>query len=126
VADPDALELLGAISKDDQRVLRDAAEFLLRLRNELHFHAEKPNDVLDRAEQLRLAPLYGFQGTDGILPVEQFMSEYFRHTRAVRSIVGNFVANARPGNVWGGIWGTIFSHQVQGDYRITPTGQLAR
>jgi len=125
VADPDALELLGVISKDDQRVLRDAAEFLLRLRNELHFHAEKPNDVLDRAEQLRLAPLYGFQGTDGILPVEQFMSEYFRHTRAVRSIVGNFVANARPGNVWGGIWGTIFSHQVQGDYRITPTQVVA-
>lgn len=118
--DPDALQLLGAISKDDQREVRDATEFLLRLRNELHFHSGKSNDVLDRSEQVRLAPLYGHQGTEGILPVEQFMGRYFRHTRAVRSVVGNFVANWRPRSVWLDVWGTIFSHQVEGDYRVTP------
>ena len=118
--DPESLQLLGAISKDDQRDVRDATEFLLRLRNELHFHGGKSNDVLDRAEQVRLAPLYGHQGTDGILPVEQFMGRYFRHTRAVRSVVGNFVANWRPRSVWLDVWGTIFSHRVDGDYRVTP------
>jgi len=119
VTDPDALEKLGAISKRDQGTLRDATEFLLRLRNELHFHAEKSNDVLDRAEQLRLAPLYGFQGTEGILPVEQFMREYFHHTQGVRSVLGNFMASSRPGERWNDFWGAIFSHEVAGDYKVT-------
>jgi len=118
--DPDALQLVGALSKQDRASLREATEFLLRLRNELHFHAGKSNDVLSRAEQLRLAPLYGFVGTSGILPVEQFMREYFRHTQAVRSVVGNFVSNTRPVDPWGNLLGTIFSHQVEGDYRVTP------
>lgn len=117
---PDALQLKGAISKSDQRTLRAATEFLLRLRNEMHFHAEKSNDVLDRSEQLRLAPVYGFQGTEGILPVEQFMREYFHHTNGVRSVVGNFVASSRPGEFWNRALGVVFSHQVDGDYRVTP------
>ena len=90
------------------------------MRNELHFHAGKSNDVLDRSEQLRLAPLYGFQGTEGILPVEEFMREYFRHTRSVRSVVANFVATARPGNPLASFFGTVFSLRVDSDYRVTP------
>ncbi|MBI3836799.1 MAG: [protein-PII] uridylyltransferase, partial [Planctomycetia bacterium] len=118
--DPDAMQLMGALGKDDQCTLRDATEFLLRLRNELHFQAGKSNDVLDRSEQVRLAALYGYEGTHGILPVEQFMREYFHHTKGVRSVVSNFTANARPGQSWARLWGTIFSHQVDGDYRVTP------
>ncbi len=117
--DPEALQLQGAISKDDQRTLRIATEFLLRLRNEMHFHAGKSNDVLERSEQLRLAKLYGYEGTDGILPVEEFMGEYFRQTRGVRSVVSNFVASARPGQTLSNLWGAIFSHQVDGDYRVS-------
>jgi [protein-PII] uridylyltransferase len=119
-ADPDALQLLGVISKADQGTLREASEFLLRLRNELHFHAGKPNDVLDRSEQLRLAALYEYPGGEAILPVEQFMREYFRHTRAVRGVVSNFVANARPGRPVARFLGTVFGHLVEGDYRVTP------
>ncbi len=120
VADPEALQLVGAISKSDQNDLRAASEFLLRLRNELHFHAGKSNDVLDKAEQVRLAELYEYQGTEGILPVEQFMREYFLHTRAVSHVASNFVANSRPGLLLSRILGTAFSHQVEGDYRVTP------
>ncbi len=123
--DPDALQLLGALSKEDQRTVRDATEFLLRLRNEMHFHAGKSNDVLDRSEQLRLAALYGYEGTSGILPVEQFMREYFRHTRGVRSVVSNFVANSRPGQAWSRVLDAVFSHQVAGDYRVTPSQIVA-
>ena len=69
--------------KDDQRALRRASEFLLRVRNELHFHAGKSHDVLDRAEQVRAGrQCFGYQGSEGLLPVEQFMREYFRHTAA--------------------------------------------
>ncbi len=121
--EPEALQLKGAITKDDQTAIRDASEYLLRLRNEMHFHAGKSNDVLDKHEQLRLAELYGFEGTEGILPVEQFMSEYFRHTRKVRAVLGNFAANSRPGQVWARLLATVFSHQVEGDYRVT-IGQI--
>ncbi len=120
VADPEALQLVGAISKSDQNDLRAASEFLLRLRNEMHFHAGKSNDVLDKAEQVRLADVYEYQGTEAILPVERFMSEYFRHTRAVSSVASNFVANSRPGQLFSRIVGAAFSHQVEGDYRVTP------
>jgi len=119
-AEADNLQLLGALTKEEQAALRSAREFLLRLRNEMHFHAGKLYDVLDRGEQLRVAQLYDFTGTDAILPVEQFMREYFRHTHRVRSIVEGFVASARPGPRWSRFWGTLFSHQVERDYRITP------
>jgi [protein-PII] uridylyltransferase len=117
--DPASLQLLGALSKTDQAVLREASEFLLHLRNELHFHAGQPNDVLDRHEQVRLAQLYGYQGTEALLPVERFMSDYFRHTSRVRSIVRSSVNNWRPGQTGKRVAGLLFSHQVEGDYRVT-------
>jgi [protein-PII] uridylyltransferase len=101
-------------------VLRDSSEFLLRLRNELHYQAKKSNDVLDRAEQVRLAELYKYQGTAGILPVEQFMREYFRHTRGVRAVASNFVAHAQPRRPLASVLGAIFGHRVEGDYHVTP------
>ena len=119
-ADLDNLHLLGVLTKEDQFTIRRATEFLLRLRNELHFHAGKSNDVLDKSEQIRIAEAYGFHGIEGILPVEQFMSEYFRHTHAVRGVVSNFVAAARPGRRFQSLLGLLFSHQVEGDYRVTP------
>ncbi len=39
--DPEVLEGLEAISPEDRRRLRRAQEFLLRLRNELHFHSNR-------------------------------------------------------------------------------------
>src|SRR5690606_7040455 len=82
VSDPKQLEQSGNLSPQDYRALRKAQDFLLRLRNELHFHAESAQDSLLRAEQMRLAELYGFTGNAGLLPVEQFMQEYFSHTSA--------------------------------------------
>jgi [protein-PII] uridylyltransferase len=117
--DPAALQLLGALSKADQSALREASEFLLRVRNELHFYAGQLNDVLDRSEQVRLAELYQYKGSDAILPVEKFMSEYFRQTSAVRSIARNAVAAWRPGQFWNKLGGAVFSHQVEGDYRVS-------
>jgi [protein-PII] uridylyltransferase len=120
VATPEALQLAGGLTKADQNDLRAASEFLLRLRNELHFDAGKSNDVLDKSEQVRLAEHYQYQGTEGILPVEQFMSEYFRHTRAISSVASNFLASNRPGQVLFKALGVVFSHEVDGDYRVSP------
>ena len=81
----------GRLSEEDLDGVLRADEFLLRLRNELHFHARQAADVLDRAEQLRIAELRGYLPQAGLLPVEQFMRDYFRHTGAVSHIAARFV-----------------------------------
>jgi [protein-PII] uridylyltransferase len=112
------LQLQGQITTWEMLRLQQAFDFLLRLRNELHFHADKANDVLDRAEQIRIADWLHFRGREGILPVEEFMSEYFRHTQGVRSIVTEFVANSRPKNWFSRIMGAVFSHRIDGEYWV--------
>ena len=44
-ADPAILQRGGYLTGEDYRRLRRAQDFLLRLRNELHFHAKGPRDV---------------------------------------------------------------------------------
>jgi [protein-PII] uridylyltransferase len=119
-ADFDNLLRMGLLSREEWTTVRGAYEFLLRLRNEMHFFAGKSNDVLDKSEQLRIARLRGFVGTEGLLPVEQFMSEFFRHAHAVRAVSSNFVAAARPGRRLQQLLGLVLSHQVEGDFRVTP------
>jgi [protein-PII] uridylyltransferase len=121
VANPDALQACGALAKEDQRLLRQATGFLLHLRNEMHFYGGKANDVLDRAEQVRLASVLGFRGQDGLLPVEEFMREYFRRTSEVHRVLTRFMARNRPGSVLNQTVNVLFSHQVEGDFRVSPT-----
>ncbi len=121
VCEPEALREAGALLPEDEALLRRALEYLLRLRNEMHFHARKANDVLDRTEQLRLAAALGYQGDAGLLPVEQFMREYFRLTEGVSQIVTRFIAGSRRGPRWGELLAPLFSHQFERDFRVEPT-----
>jgi [protein-PII] uridylyltransferase len=120
-AAPESLQLLGALSKEDQIAMRQATEFFLRVRNELHFHAHQAHDALDRAEQVRIAEVFGYRGVDGMLPVEQFMRDYFLHSHAVQQIVARFVEGADPWIKWGERLSPIFGHQVERDFRVGPT-----
>ncbi|HEV3003651.1 MAG TPA: [protein-PII] uridylyltransferase [Pirellulales bacterium] len=119
--DPDGLRLHGALSPADYDAIRRAQEFLLRLRNEMHFHSAKSCDLLDRVEQLRLAEWYGFKGDVGLLPVEQFMREYFRLTDGVSRVVQRFVASSRGRSRWGAWLAPLVSHRFERDFRVGPT-----
>jgi [protein-PII] uridylyltransferase len=119
-ATPDGLQLMGELSKEDETALRRALEFLLRIRNELHFHAQKEHDVLDRAEQVRIAGAFAYLGSAGMLPVEEFMREYFRNTYAVQQIAARFLEGAQPWIKLGEALSPLFSHQVEGDFRVGP------
>ncbi len=118
VADPDHLQRIGALSHHDQRRLRAAHEFLARTRNEMHFYSRKASDVLDRPEQLRMAEFFGFRGTAALLPVEQFMREYFRHTSNVRYMASRFAEHVRPAPAVKRILGPVFSQALGNEYRI--------
>ena len=122
----EALHHAGRLSKEDLRELRKARDYLLWLRNDMHFHAGKANDLLDRAEQLRLAAAQQYEPVEGLLPVEQFMREYFQHTSTAREIAAHFAASARPKNVLRWVFDPLFSHQFEGDYRVGPANIAAR
>ena len=117
-AELDSLQLRGVLSKQDQLTFRRAHEFLLRLRNELHFHAGRSQDVLGKTEQLRLAELYGFQGDRAVLPVEQFMQEYFRHTVAVRNTLAHFISAATPRSPIATSLAPFLGQRVERDFRV--------
>ena len=117
-ADPDRLHLLGAISKFDHHRLQSATEYLLRLRNEMHFHAGSPVDMLDRAEQLRVADWLGFQQRGGLMPVEQFMRDYFRHTNHVWQLVRRREASLVGSSAVSRVLDPLFSRSVGRDFRV--------
>jgi [protein-PII] uridylyltransferase len=117
-ADPERLRRLGALSTRDLQSIREAHRFLTRIRHDMHFHSGKANDVLMRAEQVRLAEQFGLTGTETMLPVEQFMREYFRHTSQVRYLASRFADSVRPASTMRQVLAPLLSHQMEGDYRI--------
>ncbi len=119
-ADLESLYRLGALTRVDWRRLRKSHEFLLRLRNELHFHAGKSQDVLTRDEQVRLAESYGYDEQTGLLPVEQFMRDYFKYTSGVRYISAHFVASSRARSALHTAAASMFSRHVGEDFLIGP------
>jgi len=125
-SEPEELSARGALSDDDLSALGQASEFLLRLRNELHFHAGKPTDVLDRSEQLRIAQRFGYAPAAGLLPVERFMRDYFRHTDRVSHLVTSFVAEARSASRLRAAWTMLLGHRIAGGYVVGPTEIVAR
>jgi [protein-PII] uridylyltransferase len=90
----DQLLAAGGLSTADSTQLKLSLEFLLRVRNEMHFHADRAEDRLGRNEQVRLAEFFGFQEVDGMLAVELFMREYFRFSSRVGYICNHFVNKA--------------------------------
>ncbi|MBN2477548.1 MAG: [protein-PII] uridylyltransferase [Pirellulales bacterium] len=122
---PEPLRAQGVLSAEDIEALEQAGEFLLRLRNELHFHAGRVADVLSRGEQLRIAELFGYQPATGMLLVEQFMRDYFRHTSQVSHVVARFVARARSWQRVNRLITATFGHRVEGGVRVGPAGLAA-
>ena len=94
--DFDGLTQAGRLTKDEHVSSARARDFLLWLRNDLHFQHGKAEDVLDRADQLRIADLRNYPAVTGLLPVEQFMREYFQHTSDVREIAAHLAAGRGP------------------------------
>lgn len=99
--DLERLLRLGALSGDDYRMIRRAYDFLIRLRNELHFRENRAQDVLDRPTQLVIADAWGFRGMEGVLPVEAFMQQFFDITRDVR-YAARFFADDNRSRPWVG------------------------
>jgi [protein-PII] uridylyltransferase len=117
-SDPERLFHQGAISKFDHHRLHNAQAFLLRLRNEMHFHAGSSKDLLDRAEQLRIAAVMGYSGGEGMLPVERFMRDYFRHTNHIWQMARRREAGIDATSTMTRMLDPVIGRRVEGDFRV--------
>lgn len=118
VADFDRLHDMGVLSKFDHRRLVSSQTFLLRVRNEMHFHAGEACDLLSRAEQMRLAEYFQYRGRQGILPVEQFMRDYFHHTNHVWHLAHRLSELMQPPSRASRVFGPMLGHTTKDGYYI--------
>lgn len=123
--EPGELRSMQVLCEEDLDAVERARAFLLRVRNEMHFHADKPADVIDRAEQVRIAERFGYQPDEGMFPVEHFMRDYFRHTAEISHIADRLVANARSRGRLTRLVTAVFGHHVKEELRAGPAGILA-
>jgi [protein-PII] uridylyltransferase len=65
------------------RALEDAEDFLLRVRSILHLEANRHHNILNHELQEKAAQRLGSGGSTPRHQVERFMSDYFRHARAI-------------------------------------------
>ncbi|MBI1993424.1 MAG: [protein-PII] uridylyltransferase [Deltaproteobacteria bacterium] len=86
VKELDGLVDHGVIQAKDLAELKAAQDFLLRVRNELHFGAGKHQDQLTFEEQERVSRALGFEGERKLKAVEVFMRSYYLHASAVSRI----------------------------------------
>ena len=118
VAEPDLLHSMGVISKFDYRRLVSARSLLLRVRNDMHFHAKSSCDIVTRQEQIRLSAKLGYRGTSGLLPAEQFMRDYFHATQHVSSLAHRIAALVEPASTVSRVLEPVLGRVVNEDYRI--------
>ncbi|MDZ4851252.1 MAG: [protein-PII] uridylyltransferase [Pirellulaceae bacterium] len=117
-SDPEQLLQMGLLLPEDYKALRKGYQYLLRLRNQLHFDAGRSQDSLDRHQQVRLASWAGFQGHDGLLPVEEFMQEYFERTSEVLYSSSHFVDSSRVGSPTAIAFARLVSRPLTSDFRL--------
>ena len=83
---PDALEELGMLTRQEKNWLNDGKRFLLWVRFGLHLLANRKDDRLQFEFQRTLAQRLGFADTEARLGVERFMHHYYRHVLALREV----------------------------------------
>lgn len=121
VADIDSLRLKGALDRDEALALKQAWEFLTRLRINLHYDNKHAEDKFSRSEQLRVAEERGYHDTESQRGVERLMQEYFRQTSLVASIAKRFVARNRPHPLLSRMRTFLVSHRAEGVLQVGET-----
>jgi [protein-PII] uridylyltransferase len=116
--DPERLHNMGVLSKFDYRRLISAQNFVLRVRNEMHFHSADACDALTRSEQLRLAEYFQYRGAKGMRPVEQFMRDYFHHTNHVWHLVNRLSELVQPASRMSKVLEPMFGRTTDDDYHV--------
>lgn len=84
--DLDTLALAGIVSTEDIAHLKESQDFLLRVRNELHFSTGKHQDQLTFEQQEKVSAALGFAGEGSLRAVEVFMRAYYLHAAQINRL----------------------------------------
>ena len=77
------LEQHEFVNEAERRQLEDAYDFLLRVRTELHYHANRPVDALGKNLQPAIAHNLGYQDRSPSQRIEHFMRDLYVHMRNI-------------------------------------------
>lgn len=66
--------------------LEQSVDFLLKVRNEMHYQKGKKLDILEMGIQMELAAQLGYLAPDGSGDAKAFMRDYFMHATRIRHI----------------------------------------
>lgn len=68
---------------DDLAAFQRSYDFLLRVRNELHFSSARATDVLTLDQQPRIAEMFGYHDPEMLVRVEHFMQDYYKAAQTI-------------------------------------------
>jgi [protein-PII] uridylyltransferase len=77
---------LNYLRKNELREFKKGYDFLLRVRNTLHFLSKRATDLLDLAKQPKVAYQMGFTSRNYLVRVEKFMREYYKNAQNIYQI----------------------------------------
>lgn len=77
------LESEGLLTQEDRQAVEAALDFLFRIRNALHYHYGRKNDLLSVDVQEALAAALQFETSDEKLAVEYFLKAYYVHANVI-------------------------------------------
>ena len=77
------LESEGLSTQEDRQAVEAALDFLFRVRNALHYHYGRKNDLLSVDVQETLAAALQFEASDEKLAVEYFLKAYYVHANVI-------------------------------------------
>ena len=84
--DLEVLALGGIVGSTDIANLKESQDFLLRVRNELHFATGRHQDQLTFEQQEKVSVALGFEGEEGLRGVEVFMRSYYLHAAQINRL----------------------------------------
>ncbi|MFI5358185.1 MAG: [protein-PII] uridylyltransferase, partial [Opitutales bacterium] len=79
----DELATQNYLRPEDVAAFNQAYDYLLRVRNELHFMVKHPTDLLDLEIQTRLAWNLGYHEKQDLQRVEDFMHDYYQAAQSI-------------------------------------------
>jgi [protein-PII] uridylyltransferase len=79
-----ALQDAGILTAAELKKLEEAQDYLVRIRNRLHYVSGRKNDQLYFEHQEEMAQAFGFKNDKSRLAVEYFMREVYGHLQTIR------------------------------------------
>jgi len=88
--DLNSLQEAGLLSQEELKKFEEAQDYLVRIRNRLHYLSGRKNDQLFFEHQEEMAKAFGFKNENNMLAVERFMREVYGHMQTVSVTTGLF------------------------------------